>query len=239
MRKPATRAPDAEAAGDPALAELARFSAAISADRRLLRVAALAAAAFHVVLFAVQFPTGPPIAEAEPPHVILVPPLANFTPRPPATVPPRAPIVRVPIPDPHPNEPEPVRSHQVEPLELTLPDDGTIALPGEPPPPPPEPDTPLRPDGIVLKEPRRVLGPTPVYPEPARAAGVTGFVVLQVIVGSDGGAESIEVLRPGLLGMTEAAVAAVRQWRWEPSTLNGRPVDVIVVVTVRFELQRH
>jgi len=39
------------------------------------------------------------------------------------------------------------------------------------------------------------------------------------------------------MGLTEAAIEAVKQWKWEPSTLNGKPVEVIVVVTVNFKLQ--
>ena len=44
-------------------------------------------------------------------------------------------------------------------------------------------------------------------------------------------------MRPLEMGLTEAAVEAVKQWKYEPSTLDGRPVEVLITVTVRFSLQ--
>jgi len=45
------------------------------------------------------------------------------------------------------------------------------------------------------------------------------------------------VLRPLPLGPTEAAIEAVKQWQYEPAMYNGRPVEVLITVTMRFTLQ--
>ena len=46
-----------------------------------------------------------------------------------------------------------------------------------------------------------------------------------------------KVLRGLPLGLTESAVDAVRKWKFKPSTLNGKPVEVLYILTVRFNLQ--
>jgi protein TonB len=56
-------------------------------------------------------------------------------------------------------------------------------------------------------------------------------------VDTRGAVRDVRVLRPMPLGMTEAAEDAVRRWSWEPATLNGRPVEVYITVTVRFTLE--
>jgi protein TonB len=90
---------------------------------------------------------------------------------------------------------------------------------------------------VDLKEPRRLVEIKPIYPEPARKAHIEGVVILEVIVDTRGAVRDVRVLRPMPLGMTEAAEDAVRRWRWEPATLNGRPVEVYITVTVRFTLR--
>jgi len=49
--------------------------------------------------------------------------------------------------------------------------------------------------------------------------------------------QDIKVLRGLPLGLTETAVDAVNKWRFEASTLNGKPVEVLYILTVRFNLQ--
>ena len=62
-------------------------------------------------------------------------------------------------------------------------------------------------------------------------------VILQAIIDTDGAVTGIQVLKSLPFGMTESAVAAVGQWRFEPATLNGRPVAVFYNLTINFELQ--
>ena len=76
----------------------------------------------------------------------------------------------------------------------------------------------------------------PRYPRLAASAGISGTVELRAIIGRDGGVRSVEVLSGSPL-LTRAAVAAVREWRYRPSLLNGQAVEVETLVTVRFILE--
>jgi protein TonB len=206
-------------------------------DRRFLRAAVGVAVMFHLVLFALRLPS----AKAAPPPPkppVVVCRLGPYVPPKPEHLPvlPQPKRVRVAIPDPTPDEPEPVP--EVEPVveELPLPD-AEVAFELPAPPPPVEEEEPVR-VGERIREPRKIHYVEPVYPEVARRAGVQGTVILEVVVGKDGSVKDIRVLRPAPMGLTEAAVAAVRQWRYEPSTLAGQPVEVVMSVTVRFTLTR-
>ena len=90
-------------------------------------------------------------------------------------------------------------------------------------------------DGPIT-EPVRLDGPNPEYPEEARAARIQGVVVLRTTILADGTVGDVEVERGLPLGLTEAALAAIRQWRFTPATLDGQPVAVHYVLTVRFQL---
>ena len=73
----------------------------------------------------------------------------------------------------------------------------------------------------------------PVYPEEARQGHLHGVVVLHVVVGSDGTVMRLERVRgPEILA--QAAMEAVRWWRYEPYVLNGRPIDVETTLEVPF-----
>jgi TonB family protein len=77
----------------------------------------------------------------------------------------------------------------------------------------------------------------PIYPESAKAAGVQGTVVLHAVVGMDGKLLSLQVLNSQIHpDLARAAVEAVSQWRYQPTLLNGDPVEVDTVVTVNFKL---
>jgi len=94
---------------------------------------------------------------------------------------------------------------------------------------------PLRPVGGDVREPRRIRGTVPVYPELARRAHIEGKVVLECVIDTDGRVTDMRVLSgPPLL--TNAAVDAVRNWVYTPTTLNRQPIRVILNVTVNFSL---
>ena len=76
----------------------------------------------------------------------------------------------------------------------------------------------------------------PAYPEQARAAGIEGDVQLEVTIGEDGRVESV-VPKDGHPLLAAAAADAVKQWVYQPTLLNQRPVTVITTVTVPFHLQ--
>ncbi|MGI8782414.1 MAG: energy transducer TonB [Acidobacteriota bacterium] len=75
----------------------------------------------------------------------------------------------------------------------------------------------------------------PVYPEEARAARVSGTVVMQVTVDEQGVVSDVKTIRGHSL-LDSAAVDAVKQWRYKPTLLNGEPVPVIATVMVQFSL---
>lgn len=115
---------------------------------------------------------------------------------------------------------------------------GGIATP-IPPPQPVEVPRPL--PGPVraaqLPEmPRKLVDVHPVYPEVARAARVEGTVVLEAVLDTSGRITQLRVLKSVPL-LDQAALDAVRQWRYTPSLYGGRPVSVLMTVTVRFTLQ--
>jgi protein TonB len=104
-----------------------------------------------------------------------------------------------------------------------------------PPPPPPAPPAIVRVGGDI-RPPRKVMDVAPVYPPLARAAGVQGLVILEAVIGEDGGVRDVRVLRSAPL-LDQAAMEAVRQWRFTPTLLNGEPVPVVMTITVAFKLR--
>ena len=107
-----------------------------------------------------------------------------------------------------------------------------------PPPPPPAPDpTPRKvPVGGDVRAPQKLLDAAPVYPAIAIAARVQGIVIVQATIGTDGQVVDATVLRSIPL-LDQAALEAVRQWRYTATRLNGVPVAVVMTVTVNFTLR--
>ena len=87
--------------------------------------------------------------------------------------------------------------------------------------------------GGNIRGPQKIKDAPGVMPEAARHAGVFGMVILEITIGPDGAVQQAKVLRSIPL-LDEAAIAAVKQWVYEPTLLNGVPVPVIMTVTVNF-----
>ena len=104
------------------------------------------------------------------------------------------------------------------------------------PPPPPMPAQPVRLHSGI-QPPQKIADIKPIYPTIAQSARVQGVVILEAIIDVTGNVESVKVLRSIPL-LDQAAVEAVRQWRYTPARLNGQPVPVIVTVTVNFAIDR-
>ena len=105
----------------------------------------------------------------------------------------------------------------------------------EPPPQPqPQPRIQIVRSGGVIQGTaiRRV---NPVYPPLARAARVSGVVVVEVVVDQAGNVTSARALSGHAL-LREAAVAAATQWKWNPTLLTGVPVQVVGTITFNFTL---
>ena len=96
-------------------------------------------------------------------------------------------------------------------------------------------DAPVRVGGNV-KGPKKVQHVDPVYPPEAREAGIQGIVILEIVIDAEGRVTDGKVLR-SIPALDAAALAAVRQWRFEPTLLNGQPVAIIMSVTVNFSLE--
>jgi periplasmic protein TonB len=113
---------------------------------------------------------------------------------------------------------------------------GVDVLAPPPPPPLPTPEPPKTVRVGVVKAPAKVHDAAPTYPAIAQAARVEGVVIIQATIGTDGRVVDATVLRSVPL-LDVAAIEAVRQWRYTPSTLNGQPVAVVMTVTVNFTLR--
>ena len=114
---------------------------------------------------------------------------------------------------------------------------GPVAVVPPPPPPQPKPQTPaVFRVGQGVREPKRVAGAPPEYPEIARRAKVDGSVILEAVINERGGVERIRVLKSVPL-LDGAAVTAVSGWRYTPTLLNGVPVSVLMTITINFTLQ--
>lgn len=98
----------------------------------------------------------------------------------------------------------------------------------------PNPNQPIRVGGNI-RAPMQIARVEPVYPMIAQSARVSGVVILEVLIGTNGSVTDAKVLRSIPL-LDQAALDAVRQWRYEPTLLNGVPVPVIMTVTVTFTL---
>ena len=95
---------------------------------------------------------------------------------------------------------------------------------------------PFRPGSGV--EPPTVLHEVkPTYTETARVRGITGDVVLEIVVLRNGTVGQIRMVQGLGSGLDERAIEAVRQWRFAPARRLGQPVDVQVEVAVEFRLR--
>ncbi len=115
---------------------------------------------------------------------------------------------------------------------------GDVAKP-QPAAPPPQPSVKKPPTRVRvstgMQEAMLIHQVKPVYPALARAARVSGSVVLQAEISKDGVIQKLQVVSgPPLL--TKAALEAVAQWRYRPTLLSGEPVEVATQIVVNFVL---
>ena len=111
--------------------------------------------------------------------------------------------------------------------------EGVAALP---PPPPPPPRKPVRIGGQITA-PALVRRVEPVYPDIAAVAKLSGTVILEANVGTDGCVESVKVLRSRHTLLDQASVEALKQWQYSPLVLNGIPTPFVLTVTFTFSVQ--
>lgn len=102
---------------------------------------------------------------------------------------------------------------------------------------PAAPTKPIRVGGMVQAA-KLISRTPPVYPDSLRQQGIEGTVLVQAIIGKTGSvlnAQAVGAQAPPELA--DAALAAVRTWQFEPTLLNGEPVEIITTVTVNFQLR--
>jgi TonB family protein len=90
--------------------------------------------------------------------------------------------------------------------------------------------------GGKVRPPTKTKNVTPEYPEAARSSRVQGMVIIEAVIGADGKVAEAKVLR-SVPQLDDAAVAAVKQWEFTPTLLNGKAVPVVMTVTVNFKLK--
>lgn len=87
--------------------------------------------------------------------------------------------------------------------------------------------------GTLTRQPVKVKDVAPVYPAIAKSARVGGTVVVEATIDADGKVAEAHVVKSVPL-LDQAALDAVRQWEYKPSTLNGKAVPVVMTVNVNF-----
>ncbi len=160
----------------------------------------------------------------------------------------QAPAAKGPAPTPVPAQPSPVPTEEATPAPAAV---QPTEVPPTPVPAPPEaapthaPLVAAQPvvnegdlvemgNGVVPPEP--VYSPKPAYPPLAERQRISGTVLLSVLVDENGSVQEVRVLRPITpdLGLTAAAVAAARTWRYKPGTKNGVRVKVRITQAITF-----
>jgi protein TonB len=118
---------------------------------------------------------------------------------------------------------------------------GAVPAAAPPPPPPPvkkeeKPPTPQRIRvGGNVQSAKLVRQPKPVYPPLAKQARIQGTVRFQAIIGKDGTIQNLQLVSGHPL-LVPSATEAVKQWVYQPTLLNGEPVEVVTQIDVNFTL---
>src|SRR4029453_709051 len=90
--------------------------------------------------------------------------------------------------------------------------------------------------GTDVPPPKRTKFVAPAYPPEAQAAGLRGIVILELIVNVQGKVETVNVVR-SVPPFDDAAIAAVKQWEYEITKVDGQPVRVRLTVPITFALR--
>jgi TonB family protein len=88
----------------------------------------------------------------------------------------------------------------------------------------------------TMKAPKVISGVEPIYPGEEKKNGISGVVILELTIKEDGSVSDVRVIKPVSVGLDQAAVDAVRQWRFQPATKDGKPVEVLFNITINFKL---
>jgi protein TonB len=116
---------------------------------------------------------------------------------------------------------------------------GSVPIAAPPPPPPPvKASTPKRITiGGNVQQAKLVRQPKPVYPPLAKQARISGVVHLAAVISKDGTIQDLKVISGHPL-LIPSALEAVKQWVYQPTLLNGEPVEVSTQIDVNFTLSQ-
>ena len=241
LAAPPATAPEVEPLPSP----VDLLQAGLEADegsRGRFRRALVGAVVFHLALLFVTFPSWKPrpLPAAGPQRAVTVVRTVRFQPpKPPARqqIPPKQ-AKRIPVPDPTPEDPEPIEMTEqpLPELDVELAEIGADVFGIPDGPPGPVGPAPMEISGNVMP-PTKIHAPQPRYTEEARRARIQGVVVLQAVIEDDGTVRKVDVLKGLNLGLTESAVETVKEWTFEPATLEGEPVPVFLNLVINFSLQ--
>jgi protein TonB len=110
-----------------------------------------------------------------------------------------------------------------------------------PPPPPPPVKVDTKPKRITIggnvQQAKLVRQPKPIYPPLAKQARISGVVHLAAVISKDGTIQDLRLISGHPL-LTAAAFEAVKQWVYQPTLLNGEPVEVSTQIDVNFTLSQ-
>jgi len=113
---------------------------------------------------------------------------------------------------------------------------GALSAAAPPPPPPPKAVAPKRIRvGGQVESAKLIFQPKPEYPPLAKMARIQGTVRLEAIISKDGTIQDLKVLAGHPL-LVKSALEAVQRWRYQPTLLNGEPVEVVTEIDVNFTL---
>jgi TonB family protein len=212
-------------------------------DKKGFRIAVGVALALHILLFVIYMPDlGSEIHYVGTERQVYVVQQVRFTPPPPQQqqqLPKRPEKTRkIPIPDPTPDEPEPIRVEEIDVPDTDIDSeiDEAFGIPQGPPAFGISGPGPFRVGGDVLP-PKKIFAPQPRYTEDARQGRIQGVVLLEAVIDVDGSVVNVRVLKGLPQGLTESAAETAKSWKFEPATRNGQPVAVYLNLTVRFSLQ--
>jgi len=90
--------------------------------------------------------------------------------------------------------------------------------------------------GTDVPSPKRIKTVLPVYPPDAQAQGIRGIVILELLIDQQGHVASAEVVR-SVPGLDDAALAAVKEWEYEVTKVDGKPVSVRLTAPITFTLK--
>jgi protein TonB len=190
------------------------------AERRRVGIAVAVALAVHVVVLVAHVPDwGPRPVRVDAPQQQAMqvqflkppaPPKVEKRPEPPKAK-------KIPRPDPTPDEPEPVKEPEPAPAQ----EPQAVA--------PPQPTGPVR--VAPGQGPGLIKRVEPQYPAIARAANMSGTVVLDAVIRKDGTVTDVKVVRSSNPMFEQPSIEAVKQWQFTPFQY-----DVVLTVTVNFVL---